>query len=88
MEHSFAGLGAGLVTTATLHPLDVVRIRFQVERGTVGFRQRKRAGAPEYRSTLSLMRHILRTQGPRGLYLGVGPALLAQASHGVYTFPV
>ena len=75
MEHLAAGIGAGLVTTATLHPLDVVRMRFQVERGTVGFRQKRKKGAPEYRSTAALVRHVVQSQGMRGLYPGLGPAL-------------
>jgi len=82
-----AGLGAGIITTATLHPLDVVRMRFQVERGAVGFRQRASKGPVEFRSTASLIRHIMSSQGLRGLYPGVGPALFGSGvSWGLYFF--
>lgn len=62
-----AGFSAGVASTTLLLPLDVVKVRLQVHEGT------ERLGA------LRAVRHILRYEGLRGLYVGWTPAVVGSA---------
>lgn len=76
-NHFFAGTMAGLVSTAVLYPLDLVKTRYQ------GYSQ----GSSPYPSIASALRTIAREEGVKGLYQGLGPALLGNAvSWGGYFF--
>ncbi|KAJ8321851.1 hypothetical protein KUTeg_000322 [Tegillarca granosa] len=68
-EHFFAGVSGGVVATLTLHPLDLVKIRFQVNEGP-GVRA---ANRPDYKSITHAFHSIFRTEGFAGLYKGVTP---------------
>ena len=61
-RHLVAGTVAGGMATATLYPLDLVKTRLQVQQ--------------ERRGIVSAMRNIVQREGVRGLYQGLGPALL------------
>jgi solute carrier family 25 (mitochondrial folate transporter), member 32 len=82
--HLASGAIAGFATTALLHPLDSIKVRFQAQEGATGWR----AGTiPGYRSTLGALKHITETEGFRSLYLGISPALVANAaSWGLYFY--
>ncbi|KAK3595657.1 hypothetical protein CHS0354_026875 [Potamilus streckersoni] len=80
-EHLAAGISGGVVATLVLHPLDLVKIRFQVNEG-IGITNR-----PQYKGMLDALRSICRTNGFAGLYQGVTPNVWgAGSSWGLYFF--
>uniref|UniRef100_A0A804P8D2 Folate transporter 1 chloroplastic n=1 Tax=Zea mays TaxID=4577 RepID=A0A804P8D2_MAIZE len=80
-ENAAAGAAAGFATVAALHPLDVVRTRFQVSGG------RGWSEVPPYRNTAHAVYTITRSEGLRGLYAGFYPAVLGSTvSWGLYFF--
>jgi len=72
IDHAFAGLGAGVVAVLCMHPLDLLKIKFQVAT------DRPRGGLGK-QIWLSL-KDIKTQQGWRGLYRGVGPNITGNAS--------
>ncbi|XP_026453442.1 folate transporter 1, chloroplastic-like isoform X4 [Papaver somniferum] len=68
-EEAASGAVAGFTTVASLHPLDVVRTRFQVNDGRV-------THIPLYKNTVNALFTIGRTEGLKGLYAGFHPAVL------------
>ena len=69
----FAGCAAGAATTVLVTPIEVLKIRLQVQKG-------RRAQGP-----LALAANILSTEGVRGLFRGTGVTLLRDTpSTGVY----
>ncbi|KAH9843779.1 mitochondrial carrier domain-containing protein [Rhodofomes roseus] len=72
IDHAFAGLGAGVVAVLCMHPLDLLKIKFQVAT------DRPRGGLGK-QIWLSL-KDIQTQQGWRGLYRGVGPNIAGNAS--------
>ncbi|XP_008812194.1 folate transporter 1, chloroplastic isoform X2 [Phoenix dactylifera] len=79
-ENAAAGAVAGFATVAALHPLDVVRTRFQVTDGRV-------TNLPLYKNTAHAIYTIARTEGLRGLYAGFYPAVFGSTlSWGLYFF--
>ncbi|CAM9230838.1 unnamed protein product [Chrysoparadoxa australica] len=65
-NHLIAGTAAGLMSTAVVYPMDLVKTRYQV------FDQGKSA----YASLITAFRTIIKTEGPRALYQGLTPALV------------
>ncbi|XP_059435744.1 folate transporter 1, chloroplastic isoform X2 [Corylus avellana] len=79
-ENATAGAVAGFATVAVMHPLDVVRTRFQVNDGRV-------SNLPSYKNTANAIFTIARLEGLRGLYAGFYPAVLGSTvSWGLYFF--
>ncbi|XP_027921046.1 folate transporter 1, chloroplastic-like isoform X1 [Vigna unguiculata] len=79
-ENATAGAAAGFATVAVMHPLDVVRTRFQVNDGRV-------AHLPSYKNTAHAIYTIARYEGLRGLYAGFLPGVLGSTiSWGLYFF--
>lgn len=82
-NHFIAGALSGCLTTTLLHPLDSVKVRFQVHEQKTGYFSQEQA----YRGTTQSLIHITRTEGVRALYLGLTPALIANGvSWGSYFF--
>eukprot|EP01062_Namystynia_karyoxenos_P076406 TRINITY_DN7484_c0_g1_i1.p2 TRINITY_DN7484_c0_g1~~TRINITY_DN7484_c0_g1_i1.p2 ORF type:complete len:370 (+),score=93.78 TRINITY_DN7484_c0_g1_i1:63-1112(+) len=74
---------AGLTTTAVSNPLWLVKTRMQLqETGTPAA-----CSTPPYRSLLHGLSSIVRAEGPRGLFTGLGPGLL-MSSHGAVQMSV
>ncbi|KAL3782979.1 hypothetical protein HJC23_003135 [Cyclotella cryptica] len=68
-EEAIGGFAAGVVGTLLGFPLDLVKTRMQTQ---------DVSSTPKSRlSPLSLLRHILKTEGISSLYKGVGPPLLS-----------
>ena len=65
-----AGAGAGFVATALLHPLDLIKTRFQVQES--GGRR-----LPLYRGVPHAIRTIVQLEGVAGLYAGLKAGLNA-----------
>ncbi|KAI0516325.1 hypothetical protein KFK09_008997 [Dendrobium nobile] len=81
LENAAAGAIAGFSTVAVLHPLDVVRTRFQVSDGRGG------SCLPLYKNTAHAIYSIARMEGLRGLYAGFYPAVFGSTvSWGLYFF--
>lgn len=80
-ENAAAGALSGFSTVTILHPLDVVRTRFQVSDGRGG------SYLPLYRNTAHAIYSIARMEGLRGLYAGFYPAVFGSTiSWGLYFF--
>jgi solute carrier family 25 folate transporter 32 len=77
--HLIAGVLSGVAVSLFLHPLDVLRTRYQVQDGVVN--------AVRYRDLLSAVRDTWRSEGLRGFYGGLTPALVGSgASWGLYFY--
>ena len=82
-QHLISGTTAGILTTVCLHPLDLIKTRFQVHEGNIG-RSHKQA---KYRSTWHGIRTIVSNEGLRALYQGITPATFGSGSAwGLYFF--
>ncbi|XP_065183787.1 solute carrier family 25 member 32-like [Sycon ciliatum] len=80
VEHMIAGVSGGILSTLLLHPLDLVKIRFEVNDGS-GKRHRS------YNGLWDALRTIHREDGFKGLYKGVSPNMWgAGAAWGLYFF--
>lgn len=78
-EHLVAGISGGVLSTMVLHPLDLIKIRFQVNDGN--------QARPTYNGLIHACRSIVTQRGYRGLYQGVIPNVWgAGASWGFYFF--
>ncbi|KAI4314811.1 hypothetical protein L6164_027680 [Bauhinia variegata] len=79
-ENATAGAAAGFATVAVMHPLDVVRTRFQVNDGRISH-------LPSYKNTVHAIFTIARSEGLRGLYAGFLPSVLGSTiSWSLYFF--
>lgn len=82
-EYLAAGVSGGVVSTLVLHPLDLVKIRFQVNEG-YGVAV---ANRPQYQGMFHALRSIFTSGGFTGLYQGVTPNVWgAGVSWGLYFF--
>lgn len=78
-EHLLAGTTGGVASTLVLHPLDLIKIRFQVNDGL--------SKRPTYFGILDAFRSIRKSGGIRALYQGVSPnAVGAGSAWGLYFF--
>lgn len=69
MDTLAAGCAAGLVSTISLHPIDLIKVRFQVQGDP------KVGAEARYTSVVGAARSIWRSEGLRGFYKGAVPAL-------------
>mmetsp|Transcript_33576 Transcript_33576/g.73274 ORF Transcript_33576/g.73274 Transcript_33576/m.73274 type:complete len:411 (-) Transcript_33576:475-1707(-) len=85
-EKFWAGFAAGLLAKSMVHPLDVVKKRFQV----AGLQRSTRYGLNvtmnQYTSLTNALVKIARMEGYRGLYKGLAPNLLKAAPSSALTF--
>lgn len=72
LDHAAAGLGAGVVAVLCMHPLDLLKVKFQVATS-------KPQGGIGKQIWLSL-KDIKVQEGWKGLYRGVGPNIAGNAS--------
>lgn len=78
-SHLLAGVSAGLLTAAALHPLDVLKVKFQVQDGLVH--------AVRYTSLRSAVADVWAGEGARGFYRGLAPAMWGSgAAWGLYFY--
>lgn len=77
-EHLVAGVFGGLTSTLVLHPLDLLKVRFAVADGQSDAKR-------NYKNISNAFSTIVREEGYRGLYKGVGPNCLgAGTAWGLY----
>ncbi|KAL1923603.1 uncharacterized protein VTP21DRAFT_8583 [Calcarisporiella thermophila] len=67
--HALAGAGGAAISLICIYPLDIIKTRLQVQSKTDGQSQ-------HYASTVEGIRHILREEGPLGLFAGLPAALI------------
>ncbi|KAK6911054.1 hypothetical protein I203_105089 [Kwoniella mangroviensis CBS 8507] len=97
VDHAVAGFGAGTVATLVMHPLDLIKVRFQLADNS----STPHPSVPSYNSKSTLPHHLrkprlgagvytalkdaVQVDGWRGLYRGLGPNLVGGAgSWGLY----
>jgi len=84
-NHFAKGFIAGSCARVAIHPLDVMKKRLQV----VGLKRAASYGAAETaHKAFPLVVSILKTEGPRGFYKGLLPALCKSAPSSAITFGV
>jgi len=77
--HLVAGIISGALTSLVLHPLDVLKVRFQVQDGVVN--------TIRYRTLVGAIKDVWVSEGMAGFYRGVVPALWgSSASWGLYFY--
>lgn len=89
LDQAFCGLGAGVVSTLFMHPLDLVKVKFQVSTTTSLGESLVKAAKGRKPGTLEEIwgsfRDIGSRDGVRGLYRGLTPNLVGNAaSWGMY----
>ncbi|XP_067940068.1 solute carrier family 25 member 32-like [Watersipora subatra] len=79
LDHLVAGVTGGAISTAALHPLDLIKVRLQVNDGS--------CHRPVYKGWIDCGRQVFATEGFVGLYKGVTPNIWgASLSWGFYFF--
>jgi hypothetical protein len=74
-----SGLSAGFTSTALLHPLDLIKTRFQVDE-SASLKERLLKGVASKDESRVTARSIKQQLGIRGLYRGLTPALLGSSA--------
>ncbi|XP_076866704.1 mitochondrial thiamine pyrophosphate carrier [Brachyhypopomus gauderio] len=81
-EAALAGSAAGMVTRALISPLDVVKIRFQLQIERVSSREPQ----GKYSGVAQAFRRMLAEEGPASLWKGHVPAQLLSVLYGAVQF--
>ncbi|KAH8675723.1 mitochondrial carrier domain-containing protein [Xylariales sp. PMI_506] len=84
-----AGATAGLISRFVIAPLDVVKIRLQLQSHSLSdplSHRTLRPGAPIYKGTISTLRHILHNEGITALWKGNVPAEMMYVSYAAVQF--
>ena len=88
-QNDFAcGFAAGTIARLVIHPLDVVKKRFQVSGFSRSLAYGQRVDAHAYRNFLAAVRTIAKTEGVAGFYKGLFPSLVKSAPASAVTFAV
>ena len=82
------GFAAGSIARLVVHPLDVVKKRFQVAGFSRSLAYGQRVDAEAYRTFFSAVRTIATREGLLGFYKGLGPSLIKSAPASAITFSV
>eukprot|EP00252_Welwitschia_mirabilis_P014095 TRINITY_DN3112_c0_g1_i2.p1 TRINITY_DN3112_c0_g1~~TRINITY_DN3112_c0_g1_i2.p1 ORF type:complete len:312 (-),score=54.23 TRINITY_DN3112_c0_g1_i2:151-1086(-) len=76
---AMAGVGAGAIQTGILTPVELIKIRLQLDTSRLSTTGR------EQRGPLKVAKSIMKSEGLKGLYRGLGVTILRDApAHGVY----
>ncbi|KAK4128822.1 mitochondrial carrier [Parathielavia appendiculata] len=88
LQVTAAGATAGLISRFIIAPLDVVKIRLQLQTHSLSdpLSTRDLQGGPIYKGTLPTLRHILRHEGIPGLWKGNVPAELLYVCYSAVQF--
>ena len=82
------GFGAGTVARLIIHPLDVVKKRFQVAGLARSLRYGERVAPAAYANFASAFGAILKKEGVAGFYKGLLPGVIKSAPASAITFAV
>ncbi|KAM7208063.1 Mitochondrial carrier domain containing protein [Naviculisporaceae sp. PSN 640] len=90
LQTTAAGATAGLISRFVIAPLDVVKIRLQLQTHSLSdpltLSQPSLRGSPIYKGTLPTIRHILQHEGLTGLWKGNVPAELLYICYSAVQF--
>ncbi|KAK4111837.1 mitochondrial carrier [Canariomyces notabilis] len=88
LQVTAAGATAGLISRFVIAPLDVVKIRLQLQHHSLSdpLTHADARGGPVYKGTLPTLRHIVRTEGVTGLWKGNVPAELLYVCYSAVQF--
>ena len=89
MEFFVVGAAAGLISDCVVHPIDTLRTRLQTQHSlhTPSQTGTRSAVPPTRVTSFSLLRSILKYEGPRALYQGFGiVALSTVPAHALYFY--
>ncbi|KAI1356859.1 mitochondrial dicarboxylate carrier protein [Xylaria sp. FL0043] len=83
-----AGATAGLISRFVIAPLDVVKIRLQLQSHSLSdpLSHRDLRGSPIYKGTIRTLQHIVKHEGITGLWKGNVPAEMMYVSYAVVQF--
>lgn len=82
-EHLAAGVSGGVISTLVCHPLDLIKVRFQVNEGHA--MASPKVARPSYRGIVHAGLTIAKADGVSGLYAGIVPNLVGGgAAWGLY----
>ncbi|KAI0879476.1 mitochondrial dicarboxylate carrier protein [Hypoxylon argillaceum] len=83
-----AGATAGLISRFVIAPLDVVKIRLQLQSHSLSdpLSHANLRGSPIYKGTIRTMQHIVKHEGIKGLWKGNVPAELMYVSYAAIQF--
>ncbi|KAI0409611.1 mitochondrial dicarboxylate carrier protein [Xylaria palmicola] len=83
-----AGATAGLISRFVIAPLDVVKIRLQLQSHSLSdpLSHQNLRGSPIYKGTVRTLQHIVRNEGITGLWKGNVPAELMYVSYAAVQF--
>ena len=88
-ENDFAcGFAAGTVARLVIHPLDVVKKRFQVAGFSRNLAYGARVDTHAYRNFFTAVSAIAQKEGVLGFYKGLAPSLMKSAPASAVTFAV
>ncbi|KAG0147962.1 hypothetical protein CROQUDRAFT_76057 [Cronartium quercuum f. sp. fusiforme G11] len=74
IDQAICGIGAGCVSVLCMHPLDLLKVKFQVSTKDTKLNNQKRL------KILTSLHDIIRNDGWKGLYRGLGPNMLGNTS--------
>jgi solute carrier family 25 folate transporter 32 len=85
LDHAIAGLTAGSITTLFMHPLDLVKIRFQLaDSPSIAAKGKAPAGRGGIvgfgKDVVGAMGDAMKKDGYKGLYRGLGSNVAGNAS--------
>ncbi|TYJ52146.1 hypothetical protein B9479_007271 [Cryptococcus floricola] len=80
VDHAVAGLGAGTVATLVMHPLDLVKVRFQLANSA------SRVASSSSGSTGGLQRHVSKPRFGTGVFMALRDAVQGALGLGDYIF--
>ncbi|KAI1810570.1 mitochondrial dicarboxylate carrier protein [Poronia punctata] len=88
LEVVTAGATAGLISRFVIAPLDVVKIRLQLQSHSLSdpLSHESLRGSPVYKGTIKTLQHILKHEGITGLWKGNVPAELMYVSYAAIQF--
>ncbi|KAH8890935.1 mitochondrial carrier [Thozetella sp. PMI_491] len=88
LQVTAAGATAGLIARFVIAPLDVVKIRLQLQTHSLSdpLSHRDLRGGPIYKGTLPTLKHILANEGLTGLWKGNVPAELMYVCYSAVQF--
>uniref|UniRef100_A0A023F057 Mitochondrial thiamine pyrophosphate carrier n=2 Tax=Triatoma infestans TaxID=30076 RepID=A0A023F057_TRIIF len=81
-EYAFAGAAAGIITRFLFQPLDVLKIRFQLQVEPL----KRSSDISKYRTLLQASSTILKEEGIKGLWRGHNSGQLLSITYGVVQF--
>lgn len=79
-DHAVAGFTAGTVATLIMHPLDLIKVRFQLANNSVASSSMTSKRPGFGRAVYGALEDAVRADGWKGLYRGLSPNLVGSAS--------